>query len=212
MKNENISAEELYLSKDETSSTDGTATTAEPRAASYETSAPAINGCCPNVSMVTATEIQIGSTVEGCICCPEAVQWYKIQPDPDDIEDYPLYTIHSIGPMDVRGYLFRSTGVQIASNDEHTEGSGFFKMARRLTKGETYYLMVTGNGTNTGCFSEAAMDECMNVIVPIYNGEETDITGGALYFHSFPNPEDWTYHNNYTLITVDGTEGFWFYK
>ena len=72
----------------------------------------------------------------------------------------------------------------------------------------SYY--ETGIWSNS--IEQAAMDECMSVITSIYNGEESDVTGGALYFHSFSNPEDWTYHNYYTLITVDGTEGFWFYK
>ena len=58
----------------------------------------------------------------------------------------------------------------------------------------------------------AAMDECMSVIIPIYNGIEEDITGGALYFHSNPNPTDWRWHYDYTLIEVPGTEDFWFYK
>jgi len=68
----------------------------------------------------------------------------------------------------------------------------------------------SGNHYNTT--EKYAMDECMKVIRPIYSGTATDITGGALYFHSYPNAEDWTYHNDYTLIEVAGTEGFWFYK
>lgn len=56
------------------------------------------------------------------------------------------------------------------------------------------------------------MDECMAVVIPIYNGLEADITGGALYFHSFENSTDWQYHYNYTQVYVDGTSGFWFYK
>ena len=72
----------------------------------------------------------------------------------------------------------------------------------------SYYS--TGNWNNS--IERAAMDECINVITPIYNGEEVDITDGALYFHSFTQAEDWEYHEEYTLITVNGTEGFWFYK
>lgn len=56
------------------------------------------------------------------------------------------------------------------------------------------------------------MDEYMSVVIPILYGNENDITGGALYFHSYENPSDWAYHNDYTLIDVPGTEGFWFYK
>ena len=64
---------------------------------------------------------------------------------------------------------------------------------------------------NTKNFS-ISVDECMEVIRPIYSGQSSDITGGALYFHSFPNASDWEYHDDYTLVTVSGTEGFWFYK
>lgn len=58
----------------------------------------------------------------------------------------------------------------------------------------------------------SAMDECLAVVIPIYSGAEADITGGALYFHSFPNPSDWPYHNSLTQVYVSGTEKFWFYK
>ena len=72
------------------------------------------------------------------------------------------------------------------------------------------------NYYNTGIcnnpIDQAAMDECMAVVIPIYSGKETDITGGALYFHSFPNPSDWAYHDSYTQVYVSGTEKFWFYK
>ncbi len=57
-----------------------------------------------------------------------------------------------------------------------------------------------------------SMDECLAIVIPIYNKQEPDFTGGALYFHSFPNPEDWLYHYDYELIHIDGTEGFWFYR
>ncbi len=67
-------------------------------------------------------------------------------------------------------------------------------------------------GSCNNPISRAAMDECMDVVIPIYNGTEADITGGALYFHSLPNPSDWAYHDSFTQIYVPGTEHFWFYK
>lgn len=59
---------------------------------------------------------------------------------------------------------------------------------------------------------KAAMDECLAVVIPIYNGRAKDTTGGALYFHSYSKPDYWEYHNDYTLVEVPGTEEFWFYK
>jgi len=68
------------------------------------------------------------------------------------------------------------------------------------------------NGVCNNSIDQAAMDECLDVVIPIYYGEETDITGGALYFHSFANPSDWAYHEFYTQVYIPGTESFWFYK
>ena len=68
------------------------------------------------------------------------------------------------------------------------------------------------NGICNNSIEQAAMDECLAVVIPIYSGAESDITGGALYFHSFANPSDWAYHNSYTQVYVPGTEKFWFYK
>ena len=56
------------------------------------------------------------------------------------------------------------------------------------------------------------MDVSLDVAISIYDGEGYDFTGGALYFHSFPNPSDWHYHNDFTQVYVKGTEEFWFYK
>jgi hypothetical protein len=81
--------------------------------------------------------------------------------------------------------------------------------------GNTMYseaINYYNSGTCNNTIKKASMDECMEVIRPIYSGQSSDITGGALYFHSFPNASDWKYHDDYTLVTVNGTEGFWFYK
>ena len=165
MKNENTVEEEIILAPEETqenvndticlTNTEKQFIMKEkyPEFASVSLATSSVDTCCcPNISMETATEIPIGGEVYGYLCCPEVALWYKITPNHDDSEDSPIYTIHSTGSLDVRGYLCRSNGVLIVSNDEHIEGRGFFKIARKLTRGETYYLMVTGNGTNTGSF------------------------------------------------------------
>lgn len=68
------------------------------------------------------------------------------------------------------------------------------------------------NGICDNPIDKAAMDECLEVIIPIYCGIEEDITGGALYFHSLTRPSDWAFHDSYTQVYVSGTEKFWFYK
>jgi len=73
---------------------------------------------------------------------------------------------------------------------------------------EDYY----NNGVCNNAIDRAAMDECLAVVIPIFKGVAVDITGGATYFHSFKNPEDWYYHSYYEQVYIPGTNGFWFYK
>ena len=68
------------------------------------------------------------------------------------------------------------------------------------------------NGVCNNAIDQAAMDECIAVVIPIFNGAAADITGGAIYFHSCANPEDWYYHPFYEQVYIAGTEKFWFYK
>lgn len=71
------------------------------------------------------------------------------------------------------------------------------------------------NYYNTGIcdnsIDQAAMDECLQVVISIYDGEK-DITGGALYFYSGESSSDWEYAYAYTEVFVSGTEDFFFYK
>ena len=74
---------------------------------------------------------------------------------------------------------------------------------------DAYSYYVTGVWENE--IERQAMDDCLAVCRAILEGDE-DPTGGATFFHSLAAPEDWIYHEHYTLLTVEGTEGFWFYK
>ena len=75
-----------------------------------------------------------------------------------------------------------------------------------------YAMEYYNTGKCDNAINKKSLDECLAVVIPIYYNEDEDITGGALYFHSFTNPEQWRYHNSYTLVDVPGTEKFWFYK
>lgn len=57
-----------------------------------------------------------------------------------------------------------------------------------------------------------AMDESLDVVVPIYLGIEKDFTDNVVYFHSFKRPEDWKYNDDFKLVSIEGTQGFWWYK
>lgn len=56
------------------------------------------------------------------------------------------------------------------------------------------------------------MKRCLVIAIAINQGYDKDFTGGALYFNSFENPNDWQYADEFTLLDVKGTEDFWFYK
>ena len=79
-------------------------------------------------------------------------------------------------------------------------------------KNYNYAMDYYNTGNCDNALTKASLDECLEVVIPIYRGEESDFTGGAMYFHSFKSPNDWPYNNNFTLVDIPGTEGFWFYK
>lgn len=53
------------------------------------------------------------------------------------------------------------------------------------------------------------MKRCLVIAIAINQGYDKDFTGGALYFNSFENPNDWQYADEFTLLDVKGTD---FYK
>ena len=54
---------------------------------------------------------------------------------------------------------------------------------------------------------ERSMRDCLKVAVTFYRGFGKDITGGALYFHSYyEEPTKWKYHYDYTMIIVQGVK------
>ena len=79
-------------------------------------------------------------------------------------------------------------------------------------KNYNYAMDYYNTGNCDNALTKASLDECLEVVIPIYRGEESDFTGGAMYFHSLKSPNDWAYNNNFTLVDIPGTEGFWFYK
>ena len=58
----------------------------------------------------------------------------------------------------------------------------------------------------------SSMNSCLEAVIPIYFGREKDFTNGVMYFHSFENPSDWPYHDDYEQVFIPGTEGFWWYR
>ena len=79
----------------------------------------------------------------GCICCPETVLWYSFTAT----ESAPLYAIHTSGDT--------APVVELYDNTENllNEGNTSTPLEISLICGETYYLRVSSNNGNTGCFA-----------------------------------------------------------
>ena len=67
------------------------------------------------------------------------------------------YTFYTTGNTDTVGYLYNSSRVQIAYNDDYTDRN--FRMTYSLTANQVYYLAVRGFGSGTGDYN-------LNITVP----------------------------------------------
>lgn len=117
----------------------------------------------------------------------------------------------SVGTFeDVSALANKKDRVRLVQMGQSGDGSGQFEgyNSPMYRAAMDYY----DKGICDNPIDQAAMDECLAVVIPIYSGAEADITGGAIYFHSRATPEGWEYHNSYTQVYVPGTEKFWFYK
>lgn len=99
--------------------------------------------------------------------------------------------------------------IDVITQPYQYDGYGNGNNAKYL-KAMDYYQ----NGVVSNNSEKVLMDECMEIVTPILDGTESDITGKITYFHSFENPEDWTYHYDYTFVPIDkeGFDNFYFYK
>ena len=57
-----------------------------------------------------------------------------------------------------------------------------------------------------------SIQDSYNAIIPIFYGTEGDFTNGVMYFHSFPTPHEWAFHNDFEIVEIPGTNGFWWYR
>ena len=81
--------------------------------ASVATSSRSSCSCCPtNTDMASAQEINVGSLIDGYICCPGSEQWFKFTVPQDG-----TYTIYTIGSLDTVGTLYDCCGNPIITVD-----------------------------------------------------------------------------------------------
>ena len=97
-------------------------------------------------TMQTAHYLPLALWKEGCICCPDAEQWYRFTAS---ISEADTYTIYTSGSLDTVGYLYDANGTLLASNDD-SNGNRNFKITRQLTTGSRYYIKVKAFANNTG--------------------------------------------------------------
>ena len=102
----------------------------------------------PPDTMDTAKLIAEGTTVTGKIDSLADLDYFRFTPTTSD-----RYEIKSLGTTDVWGYLYNSSRIQLIENDDYDDVQ--FQIIYNLIAGETYYLKVSGSGTqyNTGPYS-----------------------------------------------------------
>lgn len=121
-------------------------------------------------TMQTAHYLPLASWKEGCICCPDAEQWYRFTAS---ISEADTYTIYTSGSLDTVGYLYDANGTLLASNDD-SNGNRNFKITRQLTTGSRYYIKVKGFANNTGNY-----DLRVDYTIGSSSGGSTGSSGGS---------------------------------
>ena len=129
-------------------------TLTEDEVANNEVSTMSVNdshcsSCISNSTMETAKQIITESLIIGCICCPEAEEWFKFT-----APQTKKYTIYTTGTLDTIGTIYNSSGTTIASNDDYFDNGNLnFRIICDLTAGKTYYIKVRLNKKATGKYT-----------------------------------------------------------
>lgn len=138
--------------------------------------AMAAGNCFAN-EMANAISISFIYWKSGRINCPGNEVWYKFMANasgvhPDNSPGW--YTVHTQGSLDTVGYLYDSSGNQIAYNDDDNGDTNFGFWAQ-LNKNQTYYIRVKAFGSDTGNYDIRVSyfdDDYGNTLASAYNGSE----------------------------------------
>lgn len=144
-------------------------------------------------TMSSATLIQVGSSYSGNINYGGDVDFFKFTPTVSG-----NYVIASSGSTDTYGYLYNSSGTQLAYNDD-SNGTLNFTIAYNLTAYQTYYVQVkhfSSSGTGTyglNVTAPIATDDYGNTMATattiLYNNSRSgniDYAGDVDYFKFIP--------------------------
>ncbi len=89
------------------------------------------------------TTLTSASSVSTPITYGNQVYYYKFKPSTSG-----TYVIYSTGSVDTKGYLYNSSGTELATDDD--SGDGFnFRLEYNLSAGSTYYYAVRYYGSTT---------------------------------------------------------------
>ena len=95
----------------------------------------------------SATNIQVGTSYSGNINYAGDVDFFKFTPTVSG-----TYVVASSGSTDTYGYLYNSSGTELASNDD-SNGSLNFSIPYNLTAYQTYYINVRHfSSSGTGAY------------------------------------------------------------
>ena len=134
-------------------------------------------GNCFTNEMANAISISFIYWKSDRINCPGNEVWYKFTANasgvhPDNSPGW--YTVHTQGSLDTVGYLYDSSGNQIAYNDDDNGDTNFGFWAQ-LNKNQTYYIRVKAFGSDTGNYDIRVSyfdDDYGNTLASAYNGSE----------------------------------------
>ena len=136
--------------------------------------------------MASAKEINIGDSVDGCICCPGAEKYFKFK-----VIDQGIYTIYTTSDLDTVGHLYDSNGDLIVSVDDHEPGGEInFRIVRTLAANSTYYIKVHLRNNDTGEYTLRITDDILPNSVTITPGTIT-LKHGVTY--ELPITPNYTY-------------------
>ena len=106
-----------------------------------------------------ATPVTVGTPIAGNIGTIDDQDYFSIVVTSMELADIDLVvlTATTTGDTNTMGAIYDSTGAKLAANDDNTENNGGeggnFDVSASIVSAGTYYVRVTGTGTDTGMYS-----------------------------------------------------------
>ena len=143
----------------------------------------------------------------GCICNYGEARWYRFTADATQ-----AYTIRSDSTLNVDGYLYDSSGTQIAYSTNNGNDTDF-KIVKSLANGYTYYLKVIADAWMLGEFGLFLTKDTLIDSVTITSDSNIVCIGEEKQFLAIVSPENATnvrlswFSTSPDVATVDSRTG-----